>query len=97
MGLGNLKGILKMDKKQQINIFVGDININTCKININNIEENVLVESGYSPLLIESSTKLSCKTQSCLDHIFITIPEQLKTIINKKEKNIKTKEIWSIT
>lgn len=70
--IDNIKNIIKSHKSNEVEIFVGDINLDLMDKNNVLVELyiNVLCEKGFYPQ-ITSPTRVSENSSTCIDHIFL--------------------------
>ena len=69
--LETLRNHLKWASTYKFHVFVGDININIKKLSDTSQEYlDIFANFGFSSFINEF-TRVSCETQSCIDHIFV--------------------------
>jgi len=78
--LDNLDGFLSSNMGSQIQMLLGDINLNLATSNDNDVNnyKNIMSGHGFSSL-INSPTRVTSTSASCLDHIYIRMQKIVKT------------------
>jgi len=75
----DLHNYLSSSNKSHIRILVGDINLNLLDLDCQIVNQyiNVLCSAGFQSL-VNTSTRVTDLTQSCIDHCFVHVPNAAK-------------------